>query len=71
MMERLKKGRCRMRRLCSVIGWSSLVAGAFALTLVSRPVQAEVYVAGQVGANVPNDFTDVQWSVGGGHRPWK
>lgn len=36
-----------------------------ALVLFSRPVLAEVYVAGQVGANVPADLSEVEWSLGG------
>ena len=36
----------------------------FALLLFSRPVQAEMYVAGQVGANLPGDLSDVQWGAG-------
>lgn len=30
-----------------------------------RSAQAEWYVAGQVGANLPADLSDVQWSAGG------
>lgn len=35
------------------------------LVLFSRPVLAEVYVAGQVGANVPADLSEMEWSLGG------
>jgi len=35
-----------------------------ALVLFTRPVQAEMYVAGQVGANLPADLSDVQWGAG-------
>ena len=59
-MERLKKGRCRMRCLRAVVGWSSVVAGVFALTLFGRPVQAEMYVAGQGGVSFPNSFSNVE-----------
>lgn len=36
-----------------------------ALLLFSRPVDAEMYVGGQVGANVPADLSDVEWGLGG------
>src|SRR5256885_741344 len=29
------------------------------------PVQAEMYVAGQVGVNIPQSLSNVQWSAGG------
>jgi opacity protein-like surface antigen len=32
-----------------------------ALLLFSRPVQAELYVAGQIGAHMPNDASNVKW----------
>jgi opacity protein-like surface antigen len=38
--------------------------GMLALVLFSGPVQAELYVAGQVGANLPGDLSDVQWGAG-------
>ena len=41
----------------------------FSLTLPVPPAEAEVYVAGQVGANLPQDLSDVQWSVGGATAP--
>jgi opacity protein-like surface antigen len=34
-------------------------SGALCLTLFSRPVQAEMYVAGQVGVSIPNSFSNV------------
>lgn len=40
--------------------------GALCLMLFSRPVQAEMYVAGQVGANIPQDLSNVEYSAGGG-----
>lgn len=46
-----------MRHLRYVLGVSSVVVGMFCLTL---PLQAEMYVAGQVGANIPNKFSNVQ-----------
>lgn len=39
--------------------------GLLGLVLFSRPAQAEWYVGGQVGANLPADLSDVQWSAGG------
>jgi hypothetical protein len=36
--------------------------GVFCLTL---PVQAEMYVAGQVGANIPQDASNVEYSAFG------
>ncbi|MBH0179885.1 MAG: outer membrane beta-barrel protein [Nitrospira sp.] len=39
--------------------------GMLALLLLSRPVQAELYVAGQVGAHMPNDASNVTWSGSG------
>ena len=39
--------------------------GVLCLTLFSRPLQAEVYVAGQVGVNIPYSLTNVEWSAGG------
>lgn len=35
------------------------------LALSSQPVHAEMYVAGQVGANLPGDLTNVRGSAGG------
>jgi len=46
-----------MRRLRLLVGLSSVAMGVFCLTL---PVQAEMYVAGQVGANIPNKFSNVE-----------
>lgn len=34
------------------------------LLLFGRPVQAELYVAGQVGASLPADLSDVEWGTG-------
>ena len=39
--------------------------GVLCLTLFSRPVQAEIYVAGQVGVNIPYNLSNVEWSAGG------
>lgn len=39
--------------------------GMLALLLFSRPVQAELYVAGQVGVHVPHDASNVTWSGSG------
>jgi opacity protein-like surface antigen len=48
-----------MRHIRYVLGVCSVVIGMFCLTL---PVQAEMYVAGQVGANIPQDLTNVEYS---------
>ena len=40
--------------------------GMLALVLFSRPVQAEMYVAGQIGAHMPNDASNVEFSAAGG-----
>jgi opacity protein-like surface antigen len=46
-----------MRHLGYTLGVCSVAMGMFCLTL---PLQAEMYVAGQVGANIPNKFSNVQ-----------
>ena len=51
-----------MRRLRLLVGLSSVAVGVLCLTL---PVQAEMYVAGQVGANIPQDASNVELSAGG------
>lgn len=43
----------------------SVAMGVLCLTLFSRPVQAEMYVAGQVGVNIPYNLSNVEWSAGG------
>lgn len=43
-------------------GLCSVAVGVFCLTL---PVQAERYVAGQVGVNIPQSLSSMQWSAGG------
>ena len=47
-----------------MVGLSSVVVGVFCLSLVSRPVQAEVYVAGQFGASIPNSFSNLKSDAG-------
>jgi opacity protein-like surface antigen len=54
-----------MRRLRLLVGLSSVAVGVLCLTLVARPVQAEMYVAGQVGANIPQDASNVEYSAFG------
>ena len=49
-----------MRHLRSVVGWAFVVAGVLILTLFSRPVQAEVYIAGQGGVSFPNSFSNIE-----------
>lgn len=39
--------------------------GMCALLLFSRPVQAEMYVAGQIGAHLPNDASNLEFSASG------
>jgi opacity protein-like surface antigen len=43
-------------------GLCSAAVGVFCLTL---PIQAEMYVAGQVGVNIPQSLSNVQYSIGG------
>lgn len=54
-----------MRRVCSVAGYCAVGMGMLALLLFSRPVEAEMYVAGQIGAHLPNDASKVEFSVSG------
>ena len=49
-----------MRRLCSVVGLSVVAVGVLWLTLFSRPIQAEMYVAGQAGVSLPNRFSNLE-----------
>ena len=51
-----------MRHVRYVLGVSSAVMGIFCLTL---PLEAEMYVAGQVGANIPNSLSSVEYSAFG------
>ncbi len=53
-----------MRHLPAVVGLSSVVVGVFCLSLFCRPVQAEVYVAGQFGASIPNSLSSVKSDSG-------
>ncbi len=55
-----------MRCSWSVARRSAVVIGVVALGLFVRPAQAEWYVAGQLGVNLPGDLSNVQWSGGGG-----
>jgi opacity protein-like surface antigen len=48
-----------MSRLHSLVGLSSVAVGMLSLTLFNLPVQAEMYVAGQVGVSLPNSFSNV------------
>ena len=54
-----------MSRLLFIVGSCSLTIAMSVFVLFSRPVQAEWYVAGQVGANLPADLSNVRWSAGG------
>ena len=51
-----------MRHLRSTLGVCAVALGMFCLPV---PVQAEMYVAGQVGANIPQDLSNVEYSAGG------
>jgi len=46
-----------MRRLGYTVGVCAVAMGMFCLAV---PVQAEMYVAGQVGASVPNKFSNIE-----------
>lgn len=48
-----------MSRLHSTIGSYAVMVTMCVLVLFSRPVQAEVYVAGQIGVHMPNDASRV------------
>jgi hypothetical protein len=50
----------RMTERLSVLALLSL-----SLALTSTPAKAEMYVAGQIGVNLPQSFSNVQWSAGG------
>ena len=50
-----------MSRLLSVINFYSVTVAVCVCMLFSRPVQAEVYVAGQIGVHMPNDASNVKW----------
>ncbi len=54
-----------MRRLGHALGLCSIAVGVLCLTLSGRPAHAEMYVAGQVGVNLPQSLSNVQWSAGG------
>ena len=54
-----------MRRLNYVVGVCSVAVGAFCLTLPSNLAQAEMYVAGQAGATIPQNLSSVEYSAGG------
>jgi opacity protein-like surface antigen len=48
------------KRLHSVFGAGVVALVVFSLTAPSGPAQAEMYVAGQVGVNIPNNITNVE-----------
>jgi len=54
-----------MRRSGYALGLYSLSVGLVCLTLSGRPAQAEMYVAGQVGVNLRQKLSNVEWSAGG------
>ncbi len=49
-----------MRRLGYAFGVSSIAVGFLCLTLSGRPAQAEMYVAGQMGASLPNSLSKIE-----------
>jgi opacity protein-like surface antigen len=51
-----------MRHVRSTLGVCSIAMGMFCLTL---PVEAELYVAGQAGVNIPQSLSTVEYSAGG------
>jgi len=51
-----------LRHLGYTLGVCSVAVGMFYLTL---PVQAEMYVAGQMGVNIPRNLSSVEYSAGG------
>ncbi len=54
-----------MRRERLVAGCCAVGMAMLALLLFSRPVEAEMYVAGQIGAHLPNDANNVEFSRSG------
>ena len=54
-----------MRRFGYMVGVCSVAVGLLCLTQPVGPLQAEMYVAGQIGANLPSSYSNVQWSAGG------
>ena len=48
-----------MRRQCSAIGCCFLTIALLVFVGVSHPAQAEMYVAGQIGAHLPHDASNV------------
>jgi opacity protein-like surface antigen len=51
-----------MQASWSVVSRNSL---SLSLSLTNLPAQAETYVAGQIGVNIPYDLSNTEWSVGG------
>lgn len=47
------------------LGVCSIAMAVLCLTLFSRPVQAEMYVAGQAGVNITHNFSNVEFAAGG------
>ena len=54
-----------MSRLRCVFGIGVVAVGVFCLTQPVGPAQAEVYVAGQIGAHLPSSYSNVEYSLGG------
>jgi opacity protein-like surface antigen len=49
-----------MKRSGHVLAVGAFVVGVVSLTLPSHPAQAEMYVAGQIGATIPNNSTNIE-----------
>ena len=54
-----------MKRPGCALGLCSIAVGVLCLTLSGRPAHAEMYVAGQVGVNIPYSLSNVEWGAGG------
>ena len=54
-----------MNNLRGAFGVGVITVWVLSLILPVRPAVAEVYIAGFVGANIPNDLSDTQSSLGG------
>ena len=58
-----------MKRPGCALGLCSIAVGVLCLTLSDRPAHAEMYVAGQVGVNIPYSLSNVEWGAGGRSGP--
>ncbi len=67
-VEQPEKERCDMGRQCSVIGCCFLTVAMFVFLCVSRPAQAEWYVAGQGGGTFGGGFHKLNESSPGANN---